>query len=174
MSSAATDLLPALRRYLAIGQGPFSEVLGVSRVQLNQAERGVRPLPVAGRLRLAAVLAALPPAVLTALALGTEPPTPPAPAPAPAPGPLAVRAQQLRRELHRLDAELAARREAARRGRARLALLQTPAAPDLLGPGARLLRLEASQWTDAEAQAVLRLLEARRAGLLHELSLLEA
>lgn len=176
MDPLTTELLPALRRYLALSQTRLAELLGVPRAALNRAERGVRPLPAAGRVVLAQLLAALPAATLAALAqqpAHAPPPTVAAEPVAPDPAPLLRQQRRLRRELHRLDAELAERQAAAERGAARLALLAAPTCPDW-GPLGRLLALEVRQWTDGAATATRHLLQARRAGLCHELALLEA
>jgi transcriptional regulator with XRE-family HTH domain len=171
MDPLSTELLPALRQYLALTQPQLAELLGTTRVRLAQVEGGTRPLPPAAQVALAALLAALPAPTLAALALGEAPlPLPATPA-APDAGTLAVRRHRAQQELRRHEAALAARQAQAACGQARLALLAAPNPPDP-GPGRRLFELEARQWTDAFSQAELRLLRARCEGLRRELAVL--
>jgi DNA-binding XRE family transcriptional regulator len=169
------ELLPALRRYLALTQARMAELLGVVRENIVRAESGQRPLPAPAQVALAALLAALPPATLAALAqqpMAALPEALPPPPPLPDPGSLAAHRYHLRRELGRREAALAAHEAAAAWAAARLALLAAPRAPDL-GAGHSLLELEARQWTDAFAEAARLLLRARCEGLRRELAVLE-
>jgi hypothetical protein len=167
-------ILPALRRYLGLTHTRMAEILDIGRVQLSQAEAGTRSLPGAGWIALTALLTALPTTVLGALAAEQEPPILPAPdLPAPSETNLAPHRFRLRRELRNAEAALATRLAEEACGRVRQALLATPAMVAALGAAGDLLALEARIWTGASAQAKLRRLRARCAGLRRELAVLD-
>jgi transcriptional regulator with XRE-family HTH domain len=174
MDPLSTELLPALRRHLHLSQARMADLLGVSRVQLNQAEAGTRPLPVPGRVAFTALVSCLPQPVLAALLQNQAPPLPAAP-----PGPaaldevkLAPQRFRLQRELRSAEAALAERLANEARGRVRQALLAAPNAPDL-GEAGQRLALEARIWTGTAAQTELRRLRARCEGLRRELAVLD-
>jgi|GEM_PF-3111706 len=175
MDPLATDLLPALRRYLNLTQPRMAELLRISRVALAAAECGTRRLPAPGRTQLQAIVAALPAAVAGALLQKQLPAAPPVPAAAQPPDPatLARRRQRLRQEIARLDEELSTSLTNTARGQARLALLAAPAPPDL-GEQSQLFEQEAQAWTGPIARAEQTLLAARLAGLQRELALVDA
>lgn len=174
MNPLATEVLPALRRYLGVSIAELASHLGVLREAIWYAERGMRPLPPGAWPPLVALLTALPPEVRAALAVGEVPPSPP-PSPAAGPDPAALRRhqQQCQRTADRLRAELADLQAAEAQSHARLTLLAGLPEPPPVAPGAdpawltRLEREARAQLAKGDATTQT-LLAIRISALTHE------
>ncbi|WP_310394082.1 helix-turn-helix transcriptional regulator [Hymenobacter sp.] len=168
-AGAGEGLSAAVRRHFGFSQLELARLLGVSQVQVAQAETGPRPLPADARARLRALSGLLAPA-------------PTGPAPPDDPAPLVKRRaaclDQARRLRHRLRHELPARAQPARHRLAAASALPAALAAALpLPPRAQdtqqaqlvllhnAARTELTTRSGPTAEALLR---ARLAGLLAE------